>query len=271
MRKGDRPVFPHCSCGLLTRRAAFAGALACAATPAWARTDEPEIFIGAGCGLSNADQRARLAGQIEPIGQGPRGTLYGSSGDPALDNMLGSYLADMASFFQVRPGFGFYDDRAALNAFAMPTSALANSRGTVAFGKGLLAKALSSPARELFVLAICAHEFGHVVQYFTPYMELLEKGWPNQRRVELHADYLSGAYIGRRRDRFASTQVESLKACWEGMGDTLFTSLGHHGTSEERLRAVQAGFDFMRGRPDANVEAVANAGAMYLGAAKWKP
>jgi hypothetical protein len=261
-----------CSCCGVDRRLFLTAAASIVALPSTgaAQTSEPQIFIGKGCTLASQSERERLAGQIEPLGAVQKATLYGTSGDAGFDRLLGSYLADMAGYFSVRPGFGFYDDTGALNAFAMSNSALSGTRGTVAFGKGLLAKAMNSPARELYVIAICAHEFGHVLQFFTPYEKLLLTGWPNGRRMELHADYLSGAYIGRRSDRFSPSRLDALKAAWDSMGDTNFTDRGHHGTSDERLRCVQAGLDFTRRNPSASAEAVANAGAIYLGVPKSK-
>ena len=52
---------------------------------------------------------------------------YESSGNTRFDRALGMMLANLAGRFQVRPGFGFYDDSSSPNALALKESKFPDS------------------------------------------------------------------------------------------------------------------------------------------------
>ena len=187
-----------------------------------------------------------------------------SSGNARLDRSLGVLLADLASKFKVRPGFGYFDDRASPNALALPNSILSASNGTVLFGREMLSMYLNNPNGDMFIMGICAHEFAHIVQFFSGYYERLNKGQQTKKLVELHADFLSGYYIGLRKINYTSSELISLGRAWESIGDSSYTDPQHHGTPEERLQAVEQGFKFARARPDFGVKSACEVGARYL-------
>jgi hypothetical protein len=189
-----------------------------------------------------------------------------TSGDPRLDQTLGFMLVDLTQRYGIRPSFAFFDDSKDLNAFAMPATRVSNTRGTVMFGRYLLARSMKDPNGDMLVMAICAHECGHIVQEFSSYYIRLTKGQPTSKSLELHADYQSGHYIGIRGENYAPEQLISLGRGWASLGDTQYTNPQHHGTPEERLEAIEAGFKLARDQPSLTVPQICEAGAVYLGA-----
>ncbi|CAK0757348.1 conserved hypothetical protein [Gammaproteobacteria bacterium] len=187
-----------------------------------------------------------------------------SSGDARLDRALGTLLADMASKFEVRPGFAFYDDADGRNALAMEKSYLPNTQGTVLFGRGLLTQELNRGQNgDMPVMGICAHEFGHIVQYRRGVYERLMAGRETAKRVELHADFLAGYYIGRRGLDYGENQLVALGRAWEELGDNNFSDPLHHGTREERLQAVETGYHMATASRAGLAEAI-EGGLYYL-------
>ena len=187
-----------------------------------------------------------------------------SSGNARLDRSLGFLLADLASKFKVRPGFGYFDDRGSPNALALRDSRLSASNGTVLFGREMMSNYLHNPNGDMFIMGICAHEFAHIVQFFSGYYERLSKGQQTKKLVELHADFLSGYYIGLRKINYTSSELVSLGRSWESIGDSNYTDLQHHGTPEQRLQAVENGYRFARERPEFGIKGACEVGARYL-------
>ncbi len=165
------------------------------------------------------------------------------SGDAQFDKALGRQLVRLARTFAVRPGFAYADDYQGMNAAASAATRVSDTRGTVAFGVRLLRDLLSrGVGGDIAVLGICAHEFAHIHQFFSDDHRSLSSAHPTAKLVELHADYLSGYFIGQiKRDR---PHISLRK-----FGDFLFHSgtydFGNpdfHGTPQERVRAAEEGF-----------------------------
>ena len=99
------------------------------------------------------------------------------------------------------------------------------------------------------------------------YEARLTQGQSTHRLIELHADFLSGYYMGlRARDlRYSAQELVALGQSWETLGDSHYTETLHHGTAEERLKACEAGFKFARERPEFKIKAACEVGARYLG------
>ena len=203
------------------------------------------------------------------------GVLLERSSNPAaettgirrFDLALGTALNEMASLFQVRPGFGFFDGEYSDNAFAQPEVLLpGTSFGTVSVGRALLRNALYRSADDdLAALTICAHEFAHIAQYRYRCVERLQRGERTKRRLELHADFLAGFYLGRRRFDYRPAQLRNVVQTFMQLGDTNFTEVEHHGTPLERAAALDAGFRMGRAR-DFQVSEAIDGGYFYLGA-----
>lgn len=174
------------------------------------------------------------------------------SGDREFDYALAQTLAKISDTFDVAPGFAYYDDYDVPNAYATdesrPISYGANrykgADGTVLFGKSLLQLCLEGNDHpELSVACICAHEFGHILQYKRGLAEQIGAGQKTRKRVELHADFLAGYFGGVRkleRPSFPAAVFAVTQYTW---GDNDIHSPQHHGTHEERAAAIVRGFE----------------------------
>lgn len=170
--------------------------------------------------------------------------IISNSGDKDFDYALAHTLAKISDVFSVLPGFAYYDDDDGANAYAIATSRLQNADGTVLFGKRLLMRLLATPeSPDAAVAAVCAHEFGHILQFKRGLQRRVNEGQETVKRVELQADFFAGYFAGvRKRERqdfpaaiFALTQFNS--------GDNMIDHPEHHGTKEERGAAISRGFD----------------------------
>jgi hypothetical protein len=142
----------------------------------------------------------------------------------------------------VLPGFGYYADGLKKNAYATPLRRLTRSDGTVLFGLNFLKEALAAAEHPAVgVSAICAHEFGHILQYKRGLVRILA---PNNvvRRIELHADFLSGYFAGTRKREKPDYPAAVFATKAYSIGDTAFDEAQHHGTPDERADAVVHGF-----------------------------
>ena len=197
-----------------------------------------------GCRLVDqaVDQYYRFGAVPQLYGRGNDPIIMGS-GDKTFDFALANSLAKMSDVFDVLPGFGFYDDHNDHNAYATPRARLANADGTVLFGKGLLRRLMSGhDSPEVSVASICAHEFGHILQFKRGLVRSLHSEEPI-KRDELQADFFAGYFAGiRKLERptfpaavFALTQYNS--------GDNMINDPNHHGTKKERGDAIVRGFE----------------------------
>jgi hypothetical protein len=69
--------------------------------------------------------------------------------------------------------------------------------------------------------------------------------------------------FARRRERFPDMRLQGLGAAWEAMGDVKYNDPQHHGTSEQRLAAIEEGYFWGRDE-GGEVRAAAEAGARYV-------
>jgi hypothetical protein len=201
-----------------------------------------DLSARGGCSLATGD-----LGAIEAaLGKG--GVDYGdgfvpTSGDANLDRELGKALVRLSQLFGERPGFGFYDDTKAQNAFASPESRLPGTWGTVLFGKTLFWDLFRGKQDGgMSVLAVLAHEFGHIVQVHRGLRQQLLAGQTTVKRNELHADFLSGFYLGSRKREFPNLPMWAAGETFHQIGDTNYAAAQHHGTPAERVAAAERGF-----------------------------
>ena len=203
-------------------------------------------FLGPEPGMRVLDACAApggKSGHIADLLGGGRG-LTCVERDPGRARALAETLAKCADLFEVLPGFAFFDDHNGLNAYATNRVRMQRADGTVLMGQRLLARLLRQPeAPDACVAAVCAHEFGHILQFKLGLADRLKKGQPTVKRVELQADFFAGYFAGtRKRERqafpaavFAMTQFT--------FGDNMVNSPDHHGTADERAAAVVKGFE----------------------------
>ena len=219
--------------------------------------------VGADLGVSSAAEGCTLL-HAQQGATPPEERTLETSGDDVLDRALGRALVHISQEFDVYPGFSFYDDYDEPNAIAAPFTLLEDTTGTVLFGINLLHAQLDAhPDGDIAVLGICAHEFGHIVQFFSPYYRQLRKAHATAKLVELHADFLAGYFVARRRERFPDMRLQGLGAAWEAMGDVKYNDPQHHGTSEQRLAAIEEGYFWGRDQ-GGEVRGAAEAGARYV-------
>src|SRR5690606_23215615 len=100
------------------------------------------------------------------------------------------------------------------------------------------------------------HEGAHIFQYTHGYNRLL--AGPTVRDTELHADFLAGYYFARsgRTERSITVFSQALAA----MGTTDFTDPNFHGTGQQRVACMHAGYS-VRG---ADVHEAAQQGVAYV-------
>lgn len=171
--------------------------------------------------------------------------IFETSGNSNLDRAFGMMLAHLSQTFRVNPRFYFYDDGRELNAYATDEIYDPEYRhGTVFMGMNFMDMMLGeSQYGDILLMAVCAHEFGHIVQYFTsglaPRLRAMHQ---TVKYMELHADYLAGYYVARRSAGYEAEQLRHLGEGWEASGDTAFNDPNHHGTQAERIAAIEAGF-----------------------------
>jgi len=227
----------------LTRRSALATLIGLAGfrclTSTWARAaysrrsqgccitaDEFNVFVG------QQDPKASYLSDDSPIEK---------SGNPAFDFALAHGLARISKLFSVVPGFAYYDDSDSKNAFASPEVRMDKADGTVLFGQNLLKDQLAVDDGDVYVLAICAHEFGHVVQFKKDLIAKLNKGQSDVKRSELHADFLAGYFAAHRKHEDSDFPAVKFAVVAHQLGD-FQRSQQHHGTPNERAAAISEGF-----------------------------
>jgi hypothetical protein len=159
------------------------------------------------------------------------------SGDRNLDRALAQSLATISREFGVLPGFTYYDDGGRPNAKATPEKLLDRTDGTVLFGLGFLRDILRTQQRpDASIIAVCSHEFGHIVSYKNGMIRQLCPNRAQPFRGEQFADYMAGYFAGRRKLEHPDFPAVAFATTQRGFGG------GDHGTGEQRGRAVQQGF-----------------------------
>ena len=219
-----------------------------------------------GCMLADDEADAILALEGQVMGP-PNSPTYVSSGDRDLDYALAQTLSRMTDTWNVLPGFAYFDDSAAPNAFATTRKLLSRADGTVLFGRKLLDKCLRAKEHpDVVVSAVCAHEFGHIAQYKYGLSKRLGAGQATVKRNELHADFLAGYFAGVRKLERPDFPAAVYATTQYAFGDHRVTEQRHHGKPEERAQAIVKGFEAaFRGR-SSPTEAL-QLGMQYVGAA----
>jgi hypothetical protein len=207
--------------------------------------ESPEQIIQGGCMLSRTEAESYLARSgvhqlyvtgLEPIVQ--------KSGNADFDFALAHTLSRITDTLEVLPGFAYYDDFDKKNAFATDSRRLANADGTVLFGLRLLREMLSGPEHpDVAVTAICAHEFGHILQFKRGLVPTILAGQSTIKRIELHADFLAGYYAGVRKTQKPDYPAAVFAMTKYSIGDNFINRPTHHGLPDERASAIVRGFE----------------------------
>lgn len=160
----------------------------------------------------------------------PQANFFHSTGDPILDKQLDTEARAIGRVLEVSPKLYILDDGDQPNAYAVPPSADLPS-GAVCLGIRLLSDVLkeTNGAPE-GVDGILAHEFGHILQ--AKLNSPLSGKWR-----ELHADYMAGYCLGKRR-----MHMNAFAWCLYKLGDYGFSNPTHHGTPASRNEAMVQGY-----------------------------
>ena len=170
--------------------------------------------------------------------------IIASSGDREFDYALAQTLSRLADTFRVLPGFAYYDDFGQPNAYASRVVRMANADGTVLFGQRLRKKLLAWPEHpDVAVTAVCAHEFGHILQFKLNLRPIILAG---QRTVKTArtACRLFGRVLCRVLKLKKPTYPAAVFATQKySSGGWNVNSPTHHGTPDERAAAIVRGFE----------------------------
>ena len=175
---------------------------------------------------------------------GAASALLGSSGDREFDQALAVTLSRCVDLFNVLPGFAFINDDPAPNAFATKVVRLRRADGTILMGKKMLTNLLrSGEAPDACVAMVCAHEFGHILQFKTNLDLQLLRNQPTAKRVELQADFFAGYFAGVRKLEEPNFPAVVFATTALKFGDHFIHQFSHHGTPDQRAQAVIKGFE----------------------------
>jgi hypothetical protein len=246
----------------LSRRTMLLGAssaLAALTIPGVARA-APVMSHHAGClGCAQASARFQTDGDMIAPSDRPI-TILMTSGDLELDRFLGIAVRRLAQTFRVCPGFAFFDDGERPNAFATERSMLPDGRGTVLMGRRLFYKYMrDANDGGVTVIAISAHEFGHIYQIDSGCQQSLARLDNTVRPIELHADFLAGYFLALRNNDYPELDLHAVGDAFIYLGDNNVTDRSHHGTPAERYAALDAGYRFGR-NSNADIDAASEAG-----------
>jgi hypothetical protein len=161
------------------------------------------------------------------------------SGNQELDRALIAEVRKLDQEFGINPGYRFLRDGNRPNAYATPETYVEGTTGTILFGLTLLQNELRTEYGGAAIAGIAAHEGAHVVQFRSRDLSERLRG-PTFKLIELHADFLAGYYFSRtgRTEKSLVTFGESLFS----KGDYEFNDRQHHGTPQQRVAAMRAGY-----------------------------
>ena len=122
---------------------------------------------------------------------------------------------------------------------------------------------VSAPYGLLKISGVLAHEKSHIFQISWQIDEMLRdvRGYL-VKYVELHADYMAGAYISWRERRGRDSAPQKLASFFYDLGDRVGDRSRHHGTEEERRNAFEAGY--LEAEQRDNAEKAAGKGLVYV-------
>jgi hypothetical protein len=192
--------------------------------------------------LDDVERALRARGGRQQLSASDTDQIIEKSGDPKFDYALARTLLRIGDAMQVRPGFAYYDDDVP-NAKATKIRHLKKADGTVLFGRAMLRATRAEPDDpDIAVTAICAHEFGHILQYKLDLPRTVLAGQTTVKRLELHADFLAGFYAGMRKLEKRDYRAAVFATKMRSLGGYGVDNADHHGTPSERKDAIIKGF-----------------------------
>jgi predicted metalloprotease len=131
-----------------------------------------------------------------------------------------------------------------MNAFATPERTdIPGTWGTIGFGTTLFQREMGQfDPYGSTIIAVVAHEFGHIWAMRKGMMDKLNEGQKTVKRSELHADFLAGYFLGSRKRAAPNISLQAAGDLFHRIGDNNIDFPGHHGKAEERVAAAEEGF-----------------------------
>ena len=172
-----------------------------------------------------------------------------SSDSQKLDDAVINELHRLATIIPVNPEFQYIDETPP-NAFALATSDVLGTKGTVLLGTNLLKALLNDDQGGGAIAGICAHECGHIYQYYNGgFYDRISR--VSMIAVELHADFIAGYYMGRRGntgDASAVTQqqLQSFSHALLARPDFGYADPSFHGFPGDRISAADRGYFYAK-------------------------
>lgn len=186
-----------------------------------------------------------------------------TSGDTNLDRILTAEMIAQSKFFGLRPAFLLYSG-SNQNAFATADTLMPGTNGTILYNLPFLkSQLLSTKWGGAVVSGVIAHEFGHIYQFFSDYMKRLEALHKTVKFQELHADFLSAFYMGKKHAA-SPLDLNDYFDQFYNLGDYQFDRKDHHGTKAERYFAIKAGYNLALGNPGKDIAFAAAQGETFL-------
>jgi hypothetical protein len=195
-----------------------------------------------GCWLDGkeADNALRMATHHYSLANDVPDIIH-ASGNRLLDEALTQALFRMSRDFDVLPGFGYVRD--SNTAHATRRTLLERADGTVLFGLPFLNRLLARTENpDACVVAVCAHEYAHILQYKLKIDQQLDPSGKSKRLMELHADYLSGWFAGLRKRNNPNYPAAVFASLARDSGSQIGSGQATHGAPDERGDAVEKGF-----------------------------
>jgi hypothetical protein len=210
-------------CRLCSRRAFVQGSLSA-------------LVLGDSTGrASSAVDSEACAWNATDLGSYPRRS---TSNNPDLDRALIAELKRILETIPVNPGFQFIEEDNP-NAFALKASLISGTNGTVLIGLKLLNVLFQESQGGVSVAGVCAHECGHIYQYFSEFYDRLNGS--SKIYLELHADCLAGFYMGKRKDTTAD-QIKLFTKTLVSFGGYDYGNEKFHGSPGQRAAAMEHGY-----------------------------
>tara|TARA_R110002020_G_scaffold259768_2_gene473801 strand:- start:148537 stop:149643 length:1107 start_codon:yes stop_codon:yes gene_type:complete len=125
----------------------------------------------------------------------------------------------------------------------------ASSSDLIVIGDGIVELASKAGIEDKIVWSgILSHEWAHQIQF-----DNMQEWYPNgaadnapedTRTTELEADFFAAYYMTHKRGAtYNWKRVQDFLELYFNIGDCSFTSSGHHGTPEQRMRSAEAGYE----------------------------
>ena len=174
-----------------------------------------------------------LSGQCTLGPSSSAGRMVGTTGDSEVDRLIRLEVRRAERTYGVKSAFGFYDDGLSPNANARPGTGEID--GVVSIGVTLVNEELQEPNYGPSALpGIIGHEYAHLLQF--------QRGTTLRGvELELQADFIAGWYLARQSWK-RPLRLKGFASSLYAKGDWNFYSPSHHGTPDERVRAMLEGY-----------------------------